>query len=33
VDVALDITKIPDPGTRKEVAKAVRVLLRKYFSK
>ena len=31
VDVALDIAKIPDPGTRKEVAKAVRVLLKKYF--
>ncbi len=33
VDVALDIAKIPDPGARKEVAKAVRVLLKKYFSK
>ncbi|MBI5944315.1 MAG: helix-turn-helix transcriptional regulator [Chloroflexi bacterium] len=33
VDVALDIAKIPDPGTRKEVAKAVRVLLKKYFAK
>jgi hypothetical protein len=33
VDVALDIAKIPDPGTRKEVAKAVRTLLKKYFSK
>lgn len=33
VDVALDIAKIPDPGTRKKVAKAVRVLLKKYFSK
>lgn len=33
VDVALDIAKIPDPGTRKEVAKAVRVLLKKYFTK
>ena len=33
VDVALDIAKIPDPGTRKEVAKAVRILLKKYFSK
>ncbi len=31
VDVALDIAKIPDPGTRKEVAKAIRVLLKKYF--
>ena len=26
-----DIAKIPDPGTRKEVAKAIRVLLKKYF--
>lgn len=33
VDVALDIARIPDPGTRKEVAKAVRVLLKKYFNK
>lgn len=33
VDVALDIAKIPDPGTRKKVAKAVRVLLKKHFSK
>lgn len=33
VDVALDVAKIPDPGTRKEVAKAVRTLLKKYFSK
>lgn len=33
VDVALDIAKIPDPGTRKEVAKAVRTLLKKYFNK
>ena len=33
VDVALDIAKIPDSGTRKEVAKAVRTLLKKYFSK
>ena len=33
VDVALDIAKISDSGTRKEVAKAVRVLLKKYFSK
>ena len=32
VDVALDIAKIPDPGVRKEVAKAVRILLKKYFS-
>ena len=33
VDVALDIAKLPDPGTRKEVARAVRVLLKKYFTK
>jgi transcriptional regulator with XRE-family HTH domain len=33
VDVALDIAKIPDPGVRKEVASAVRTLLKKYFSK
>jgi hypothetical protein len=32
VDVALDIAKIPDPGTRKQVAEAVRVLLKKYFT-
>jgi transcriptional regulator with XRE-family HTH domain len=31
VDVALDIAKIPDPRTRKQVAEAVRVLLKKYF--
>jgi len=31
VDVALDIAKIPDPGTRKQVAEAVRVLLKNYF--
>jgi transcriptional regulator with XRE-family HTH domain len=31
VDVALDIAKIPDPRTRKQVADAVRVLLKKYF--
>ena len=31
VDVALDIAKIPDPGTRKQVAEAVRVLLKSYF--
>jgi hypothetical protein len=30
-DVALDIAKISDPGTRKAVAKAVRTLLKKYF--
>ncbi len=32
VNVALDIAKIPDPRTRKQVAKAVRVLLKKYFN-
>ena len=32
VDVALDIARISDPGLRKEVAKAVRVLLKKYFT-
>lgn len=32
VSVALDIAKIPDPGTRKQVAEAVKVLLKKYFS-
>lgn len=32
VDVALDIAKIPDPRTRKQVADAVRVLLKKYFT-
>ncbi len=32
VDVALDIAKIPDPRTRKQVAEAVRVLLKKYFN-
>lgn len=31
VDVAMDIAKIPNPGTRKEVAKAIRTLLTKYF--
>ncbi len=31
VDVALDIARIPDPHTRKQVAEAVRVLLKKYF--
>lgn len=31
VDVALDIAKISDPGTRKQVAKAVRVLVKKHF--
>ncbi len=32
VDVSLDIAKIPDPRTRKQVAEAVRVLLKKYFN-
>jgi len=32
VDVALDIAKIPDPGTRKKVAQAIRTLLAQYFS-
>jgi len=32
VDVALDIARIPDPRTRKQVAEAVRVLLKKYFN-
>lgn len=31
VEVAKDIAKIPDPGTRREVAKAVQTLLSKYF--
>lgn len=31
VDVALALAKIPDPGTRKQVAEAVMVLLKKYF--
>jgi transcriptional regulator with XRE-family HTH domain len=31
VSVALDIAKIPDPGTRRQVAEAVRTLLKKYF--
>ncbi len=31
VDVALALAKITDTGTRKEVAKAVMVLLKKYF--
>lgn len=32
VDVAMDIAKIPDSRTRKQVADAVRVLLKKYFN-
>ena len=31
VEVALDIARIPDPSTRKQVATAVRTLLAKYF--
>ena len=31
VDVALDLARIPDPGTRKQVAEAVRTLLKRYF--
>lgn len=31
VDVAFDIAKISDPGVRKEVALAIRTLLKKYF--
>jgi hypothetical protein len=32
VDVALDLARIPDLLTRKQVADAVRVLLKKYFN-
>ena len=31
VEVALDIAKITDPGTRRKVASAIRALLSKYF--
>ena len=31
VEVALDVARIPEPGTRKEVAEAIRTLLKKYF--
>jgi hypothetical protein len=31
VDVAFDIANITDPGTRKEVAMAIRTLIKKYF--
>jgi transcriptional regulator with XRE-family HTH domain len=31
VDVALRISKIKDPGTRKKVAEAIQVLLQQYF--
>lgn len=32
VDVAKDIARIPDPGTRKAVAQAIRTLLKKYYA-
>ncbi len=32
VDVALDIARIADPGVRKEVARAIRTLLKQYFA-
>ncbi len=31
VEVAMDVARIPDPGTRKQVAEAIRTLLAKYF--
>lgn len=31
VEVAMDIAKIQNPGTRKQVAEAIRILLAKYF--
>ena len=31
VDVAKDIARIPDPGMRKEVAQAIRILIKNYF--
>ncbi len=31
VEVAIDIAKIQNPGTRKQVADAIRILLAKYF--
>jgi len=31
VDVAKEIARIPNPGTRKTVAEAILVLVRKYF--
>ena len=30
VDVAKEVERIPDPGTRKQVAEAIRTLLAKY---
>lgn len=32
VEVALDVAKILDVGTRRQIAEAIRVLLRKYFT-
>lgn len=32
VDVARDVAKIADPGLRKEVAEAIRTLIKKHFS-
>jgi transcriptional regulator with XRE-family HTH domain len=31
VDVAMDIARIADPGTRRAVVQAIRMLLKKYF--
>lgn len=31
VEVALDLARIPEPGLRREVAQAIRVLLKQYF--
>jgi transcriptional regulator with XRE-family HTH domain len=31
VEVAMDLARIPNPGTRKQVAEAIRTLLAKYF--
>jgi transcriptional regulator with XRE-family HTH domain len=31
IDVALDLARIPRPGTRKAVAQAIRTLLKQYF--
>ncbi len=31
VEVAMDVARIPEPGTRKQVAEAIRTLLAKYF--
>ena len=32
VEVALDVARIEDVGTRRQVAEAIRILLKKYFS-